>query len=67
MTFHPRYDFYNSKKSHLCFVTPEDILAFDFQKFFEGIFSNYLGYLSTTQKSLQVSQIFIIFEKLYAR
>ena len=51
----------------LCFVTQEDILFFHFQMLsLKTIFQIALGYLSISRKSLQSSQSFGIFAKLYA-
>ena len=51
----------------LCFVTQEDILFFHFQMLsLKIIFQIALGYLSISHKSLQSSQSFSIFAKLYA-
>ena len=57
--FNPRFNFSISETSDLCFVTQKDIVIFDFQIT--------VRYLSTSQKSLQVSQSFAIFAKSYVR
>ena len=46
--FNPRFNFCISETGDLCFVTQKDILISDFQIT--------VRYLSTSQKSLQVSQ-----------
>ena len=65
--FNTQFDFSNSEASDFCFAMQDDILVFDFHVFLKTLFLIMVGYLSTWQKSLQFSQSFAIFAKLYAR